>query len=99
MNLLKCIFFSVALIKLLKGYYIKKMVPFSCPLCALELVVKELYCRVCYSIDGYVRSVRFTSNSAKTQQKSSLETITLFIPLLCKKMTRKVQVRGCTGDN
>lgn len=79
MNFLKGI--SVALIKLLKGYYIKKMVPFSCSLCALELVVKELYYRVCCSIDGYVHSVRFTSNSVKTQQKSSLETITLFIPL------------------
>jgi len=74
------------------------MVPFSCPLCALELVVKELHYRVSYSVDGYVRSVRFTSNSAKTQQKSSLESITLFIHLLCKKKIRKVQMKRCIGD-
>lgn len=46
MNFFGSVFFffsSVALIKLLKKYHIKKMVSFSCPFYALQLVVKNLY--------------------------------------------------------
>lgn len=64
-------FSSVALIKLLKCYYIKEKMSFS-SLCALELVVKELNYRLCYCIDGYFHFIRLPNNSAETQQKDSL---------------------------
>lgn len=85
-------FFSLALIKLLRVDFIKKMVQFSCPLCSLELAVKELHYRVCYHVSGCVRCVTFTSNSSKTQQRSNLETVTLFILLSCKNDQESVRL-------
>lgn len=62
---------SVALMALLKCYYIKKKMALS-SLCALELVVKEVYYRLCYCIDGYFHFIRFPNNSGEIQHKSSL---------------------------
>lgn len=64
-------FSPVALIELLKCYYIKKKMAFSC-LCALDLVVKEVYYSLCYCIDGYFHFIRFPNNSPEIQHKSSL---------------------------
>lgn len=82
MNFLKGILFSEALIKLLKGYYIKKITLFSSLLqswfwksCITEFVI--ILMGMIVASDSPV--------TAKTQQKNNLETITWFIPLLRKK--------------